>query len=108
MNSTKNNGKNIDSKQVIQDHSLSSNSVEPPKDLKKRWQTPKNVKGLASQANMVATLVLNGEIDIDTARSYSAIIRTVAQAVTNETNKSRFLKSMPDLEFEDDIFEEGE
>jgi len=82
-----------------------SNSGEQSNDSNKHWQTPKNVKGLASQANMAATMVLNGELNIDVARTYSAIIRTVAQAVTNETNKARFLRELPDLEFEDEVFE---
>ena len=88
------------------DPKILSNSDEPVNDSNRHWQTPKNVKGLASQANKVATMVLNGELNIDTARTYSAIIRTVAQAVTNETNKARFLRAQPDLEFENDLFED--
>ena len=51
----------------------------------RRFKLPKDVHEFSGQANSVATMVLNGEIDLDTARAYSAIARTVAQAVTAET-----------------------
>lgn len=95
----------IKSKLESPDHQNLSNSDGQLSDSTKHWSTPKNVKGLAAQANMAATMVLNGELNIDVARTYSAIIRTVAQAVTNETNKARFLREMPDLEFEEEVFE---
>lgn len=57
------------------------------------------MREFASQANEVANRILNGEIDLDTARAYSAVARTVAQAVTSEVVRARFLKAMPDLDF---------
>lgn len=65
-----------------------------------RWREPKNVREFASQANRVATMLLNGEISIDTARAYSAVARTAAQAVTAETARARFMGTAPDLTFE--------
>lgn len=53
------------------------------------------------QANLIATAVLNGKIDLETARTYSSIARTVAQAITAETTRARFLKAAPDLTFPD-------
>jgi hypothetical protein len=41
----------------------------------------------AAQANAVATLLLNGEIDVDTARTYSSVARTVAQAMSTEVSR---------------------
>lgn len=49
------------------------------------------------QANDVATKVLNGEIDADTARLYSSVARTVVQSMSIEVARARFLKTVPEL-----------
>jgi hypothetical protein len=64
--------------------------------------TPKNVRQFASQANHIATLVLRGEVDIERARLYSGLARTIAQAMSVEVTRARFLSQIPDLTFEDD------
>lgn len=51
-------------------------------------------------------MLLNGEIDLDTARSYSGIARTVAQAAAQETMRARLLQTEPDLGFGDDAYED--
>lgn len=55
----------------------------------------------ASQTNRVATMLLNGELDLDTARSYSALVRGVAQMMSINVTHARFLKMEPILNFED-------
>jgi len=82
----------------------SESPTSPPSDERSRGSTrpfrqPRNVREFAAQANRVATSILNGEIDLDTARAYSAVARTVAQAVTAQTVHARFLKTKPDLDF---------
>jgi hypothetical protein len=59
----------------------------------------------AAQANAVATLLLNGEIDVDVARTYSAVARTVAQAMSTEVSRARFVQSEPSLVLDPDVFE---
>lgn len=46
-------------------------------------------------------MVLNGEIDLETARTYSALARTVAQTVSADVARSRILRQQPDLSFDD-------
>ena len=53
-------------------------------------------------------MLLNGEIELDVARAYSGIARTIAQAVTSEITKARFLRQEPDLTLDVDAFEAGE
>ncbi len=53
-------------------------------------------------------MVLNGELDLDTARLYSSVARTVAQAMSTEVSRARFVQQMPDLSLDDDPFEESE
>lgn len=65
------------------------------------WTKPRNVKQFAGQVNEIATMVLNGEIDIETARAYSSLARTVAQSVSLEVTRSRFLKEVPDLRLDE-------
>lgn len=57
----------------------------------------------ASQANKVATMILNGEIDVDTGRLYSSIARTVAQALSTEVSRARYLQNEPNLTFPEEI-----
>ena len=96
-------------KSESESESLTSSSSEQPTSVsKKRWRQPRNVREFAAMANAVATQVLNGEMDLDQARAFSSISRTVAQAMSIEVTRARFLKESPDLEFGDDIFEEEE
>jgi hypothetical protein len=80
---------------------ISTSSAEPSIVSIKQWPTPKNVRGFASQVNQVATMVLNGDIDLNNARLYSGLVRTVAQAMSTEVSRARFLSQIPDLSFED-------
>lgn len=75
----------------------STNSAGQSKGLKEHWNTPSSVREFAAQANQVATMVLNGDIDKETARTYSALARVVAQATSIEVTRARFLKEAPDL-----------
>lgn len=68
--------------------------------MKKQWKQPGNAKELASQVNQVATMLLNDEIDGDRAAKYSALVRTVAQALSIEMQRARLAKSEPDLTLE--------
>lgn len=88
----------------------SSNSTMPSSDSKKRWRQAKSVMEFTSQVNAVANKVLNGEIDLDTARTFSALARVVASGVNAEVSRSRFLKAAPELCFAelDDLTEGGE
>ena len=62
----------------------------------------------AAQANAVATMVLNGDLDLETARTYSAVARTVAQAMSTEVSRSRFVQSEPSLTLDPEVFEAQE
>jgi hypothetical protein len=79
---------------------MSKPSGEPSRPSKRRWHKPKNVKEFAAQANEIATLVLNGEIDMETARGYASLARVVTQSVSIEVNRARLLKREPDLSLE--------
>jgi putative effector of murein hydrolase len=72
-------------------------SEKPARNLKKHWSKPNSIKELASQVNIVATMVLNKELDIETARSYSGLVRTIAQAASMEVARGRLSKTVPDL-----------
>lgn len=78
----------------------SKTSEKPSKGLKKHWQAPTDVKALAAQANKVATMVLNDEIDLEQARTYGMLVRSAAQLVSLESSRSRFMKEEPDLDLE--------
>jgi hypothetical protein len=60
------------------------------------------VKQFAGQVNKIATMVLNGEIDLDHARVYAGLARTVAQSISLEVTRARFLQTVPDLQLEYD------
>lgn len=75
----------------------SENSDKPLKDSKQHWQQPKHVSELAKQANAVATMILNNEIDLEIATKYTAAARTVSQLKALEVYKARFTKVFPDL-----------
>lgn len=79
---------------------ISVPSETPASSSKKPWQKPRNVREFAAQANEVATRVLNGEIDLETARNYASLARVVAQSASVEVTRARFLKKEPDLSLE--------
>jgi hypothetical protein len=61
---------------------------------------PGTVREFASQVNSVATSVLNGQMDIDEARTYASLARVISQTVSAEVTRARFLKQEPDLTFD--------
>lgn len=81
---------------------ISAPFVPPSNDSKERWQKPRHVRALAAQVNDVATRVLNGEIDMEAARLYASLTRTLAQTISAETTRARFAQEAPDLSLEGD------
>ena len=75
----------------------SERSSEPSLPSTGHWAEPIDPMTFAAQANAVATGVLNGTIDLDTARTYAAVARTVAQAMNTEVNRARLEQSLPNL-----------
>jgi hypothetical protein len=53
-------------------------------------------------------MVLNGTMDLDTARTYSSVARTVAQAMSTEVSRARFVQSEPSLSLDEEIFESSD
>ena len=51
-------------------------------------------------------MVLNGTMDLDTARTYSSVARTVAQAMSTEVSRARFIAVEPALDLPEDVFED--
>ncbi len=51
-------------------------------------------------------MVLNDEIDLDKARIYGALARATVQALSVSVTQSRFSRTVPDLDFSDDLFDE--
>ncbi len=50
------------------------------------------------QINRIATAILNAEIqDIDSIRLYSNLTRTLAQTISAQATRARFLREAPDL-----------
>ena len=84
----------------------STNSATPPSSSNKHWLQPRSAREFASQANAVATMLLNGKIDLETARAYASLTRTVAQTLSTEVSKARFLEKPPDLSLDGDVWEE--
>ena len=66
----------------------------------KRWSKPRDAKAFASQANEVATMILNGEISAETARLYIGAARAMAQVLSTEVYRARFLNQEPNLSLE--------
>lgn len=66
------------------------------------WRQPRNLREFAAQTtNAVATAVLNGSVpDLDPVRVYAGLARTVAQAMSTEVQRARFLGKEPDLRFD--------
>lgn len=86
----------------------SSSSIKPLPISSRTWRRPISVKEFASQINAVSTMILNRQIDIDTANVYTRLTRNFAQLMTTETVKARFLKRQPDLGLDGNVFEEDE
>lgn len=78
----------------------SSSSGEPSSGSKSAWHKPRTVREFAAQANQVATMILNGQIDMDVAKGYATLARVVAQSASIEVTRARFLKREPDLSLE--------
>jgi len=96
-----------DTNSVSASASPASGSFVPPSSgSTRRWRQPRTVREFAAQANAVATMVLNGTMDLDAARTYSSVARTVAQAMSTEVSRSRFLATEPSLDIPQDVFEE--
>ena len=70
-----------------------SNLEEQSSDSKESWQLPTSAKALAKQANLVATMVLNNQMDIQTAQKYSALVRGISQLMSLEVAKARIEKT---------------
>lgn len=77
------------------------NLGEQSSDLKERWHTPTNARELAKQANKMATMLLNNEVDINTAQKYSALVRGISQLMSIEVAKARIEKTKIDLDLID-------
>lgn len=86
----------------------SKNSGEPTSGLSKRWLLPQTTRDFVAQSNAVMTGVLNGEIDIDRARVYGSVARVMAQVISVEVSRARFLREVPDLTLDGAVFDEDE
>lgn len=60
------------------------------------------MKELACQANEVTTMLLNGDIELERARAYSAMVRGVGQLIAAEIARARAGRREPDLRLERD------
>lgn len=87
----------IDSEEESGSTQTSKPSERQPNDSNKRWSKPGNARALASQANEVATMLLNEEIPIEQARTFAALARVISQLTTAEVMRSRYLKQQPNL-----------
>lgn len=74
---------------------LSSDSSEF--DDAGEWRRPRDMHDLAAQANRVATMVLNGTIDLGKANTYAALNRVVVEAMSLEASRNQFLRRSPNL-----------
>jgi len=54
----------------------------------------------ASQVNAVCNRVLNGAIDMEVAKTYSAMARVVTQAANIEVARARMGKDIPELDLD--------
>lgn len=88
--------------QSVKDHQENlSNSEEHQNDLKTLWHTPTNARELAIQANKMATLLLNNQVDINIAQKYSALVRGISQLMSIEVAKARLEKTKINLDLTD-------
>ena len=79
---------------------ISKPSGLPSSGSTEHWPVPKNARQFAAQANRVATLILNNEIELEVARTYSAVARTAAQMLTAEVQRARYRQLEPNLSLE--------
>ena len=84
----------------------STSSAGPTSGSNKRWRRPTSARQLASQATAVATKLLNGELDLETARAYGTMTRSIAQMLSVEVTKARFLDREPDMGLGEEVYEE--
>lgn len=94
---------NTDGERGLAGESLTSrHSERPSTPSTPQWRRPRDAKAFAAQANRVATMILNGEMDLDTARAYSGVARTMAQVLSAEVYRARFLQQEPNLSLDDE------
>lgn len=79
----------------------SANSGGRTSESSVHWREPRTAMEMAGQANLVATMILNRTIDLETARAYSAVVRVVAQAMSVEVARAKFTREEPDLSIPD-------
>lgn len=85
--------------QSVSDHQENSLNLEGHQNgLKQLWHTPTNARELAIQANKMATLLLNNQVDINTAQKYSALVRGISQLMSIEVAKARLEKTKINLD----------
>lgn len=84
-------------KQATTPPSESTGSTTQSKGSKERWKQPRTIMEFASQVNSVCNRVLNDEIDMEVAKTYSALARVVTQGANIEVAKARFSKTEPNL-----------
>jgi hypothetical protein len=96
-----------DTRNASESESLTSVNSAPRASVSNRhWQKPRNVRQFVSQVNDIATAILNGDLtdeQLERVRIYAGLTRVVAQGMTTEVQRARFLKAAPDLTFEDDV-----
>lgn len=62
---------------------------------------------LTSQVNAVSTMLLNGEIPLETARTYSGMVGSTARLLSTEVRKAQMQKNSPQLALHsDNLFED--
>lgn len=81
---------------------MSTPCSQPLPDSIGSWRQPVDVRGLASQVNRVATMVLNGKLSIEDVKGYATLTRTIAQLISAETARARMLREPPNLTFDED------
>jgi hypothetical protein len=74
---------------------------------KERWRQPKTIMEFASQVNSVCNRVLNGKIDMEVAKTYSALARVVTQSANIEVAQARLSHAPPELRL-DQMEDDGE
>ena len=81
-------------------HSKSTHSGLPASGSKEHWKQPRTIMEFAQQVNTVCSRLLNEEIDMETAKTYSALARVVTQAANIEVARARLSKDAPRLGLE--------
>ena len=68
------------------------------------WKQPTTVHQLACQVSAAGTLLLNGKLNLEVARTYSSMMRATAQLVHSEIHRARMAENPPDLTLAEDVF----